>query len=66
MFFKKEFKYHVVYTYQNNNTGGDGSITIRRNKKIKTSADVNGIREFIETEYSMGKVVIKNWIRLTA
>lgn len=64
MFKRKSYIYHVAYFFKNQKMNGDGSITITRNKKIKTSEDVKGIAEYIGKEHGMGLVCISNWIRL--
>lgn len=65
LFFKrKDYVYHVAYQWSNDRLSGFGSITIYRNKKIKTNDDVKNIKEYIEKENPVGNVVIINWIRL--
>lgn len=59
---EREYVYRVVYRIRN----GNGTVTITRNKKIKTAADVSEIAEFIKSEYGFEQVSIENWIRLAA
>lgn len=60
--FKRRYVYHVVYRIRN----GNGSVTITRNKKIKTAADISGIVEFIKNEYDFDQVSVESWTRLSA
>ncbi len=59
------YNYHVVYCFEKDKTStGSGAMNVKRSHEIKTSNDVNNVREFIEKENKFEKVVILNWIKL--
>lgn len=60
MFKRKQYVYHVVYSYPM----GNGTITIYRASKIKTVEDVKSVKRFIEENYGYKNVLITNWIKL--
>lgn len=58
------YAYHVSYNIKGKDGFALGSMTINRNKRIKTSGDVEMLGAFIRKETDSDSVVIIHWIPL--
>lgn len=62
--FKKEYIYHVVYSYKKEIFNGTGTITMYRNRKMNTVEDIQSVVDYIKEKDNYDNVLILNWKKL--